>query len=50
MRLFQADIKLSNPRKPKVKPLAVNARVHTVAMTICIPEHVAVQLQLPEIE
>ena len=28
----------------------VSALVGTGAMTICIPEHVAVQLQLPEIE
>lgn len=50
MGLVQADIKLSNPRKPKLKPLAVKALVDTGAMTICIPEHVAVQLQLPKIE
>jgi clan AA aspartic protease len=30
--------------------LSVSALVDTGAMTICIPEHVAVQLQLPEIE
>jgi clan AA aspartic protease len=41
---------LSNPRKPELKAMAVTAMVDTGAMTICIPEHVAVQLQLPEIE
>jgi clan AA aspartic protease len=48
--MVEADIELSNPSKPKLKPLAVRAMVDTGAMTICIPEHVAAQLQLPEIE
>jgi clan AA aspartic protease len=50
MGMIEADIELSNPSKPKLKALAVRALVDTGAMTICIPEHVAVQLQLPEIE
>jgi clan AA aspartic protease len=50
MGLVTARIELCNPRKPRLKPLAVQALVHTGAMTICIPEHVAVQLQLTEIE
>jgi len=48
--LVEADIELSNPSKPELKPLMVRATVDTRAMTICIPQHVAVQLQLPEIE
>ena len=48
--MIEADIELSNPSKPKLKPLTVRAMVDTGAMTICIPEHVRVQLQLPEIE
>jgi len=50
MGMISADIDLSNPRKPELVPLAVRALVDTGAMTICIPEHVAVQLQLEEIE
>jgi clan AA aspartic protease len=50
MGMVHADIRLSNPRKPRLKAMAVSAMVDTGAMTICIPEHVAVQLQLPEIE
>jgi len=46
----EAQIELSNPSKPELKPLVVRALVDTGAMTICIPEHVAVQLQLPEID
>jgi clan AA aspartic protease len=48
--MIEAEIELSNPRKPKLKPLTTRAMVDTGAMTICIPEHVAAQLQLPEIE
>jgi len=48
--MIQADIELSNPGRPKLKRLKVHALVDTGAMTICIPEHVAVQLQLSEIE
>jgi clan AA aspartic protease len=50
MGLVTATVELSNPRQPKLKPLEVAALVDTGAMTICIPEHVAVQLELPEIE
>ena len=50
MGMVSADIELANPRHPQLKPLAVQALVDTGAMTICIPEHVAVQLQLDEIE
>ncbi len=48
--MVEANIELSNPSKPELKPLTVRAMVDTGAMTICIPQHIAVQLQLPEIE
>jgi clan AA aspartic protease len=50
MKNLTADIELANPRRPRLKPLSVQALVDTGAMTICIPEHVAVQLDLAEIE
>lgn len=50
MGMIHADIRLSNPTKPELNPLTVRALVDTGAMTICIPEHVSVQLQLGEIE
>jgi clan AA aspartic protease len=50
MGLVYTSIKLSNPRDPSMKPVAVNALVDTGATTLCIPEHIAVQLQLPTIE
>jgi clan AA aspartic protease len=50
MGLIYATIELSNPKDSGLKPVAVKALVDTGAMTICIPEHVAAQLQLREIE
>ncbi|MBB1125938.1 clan AA aspartic protease [Thiospirillum jenense] len=41
-----AEIGLSNPRRPELKPLVVKALVDTGALMLCIPEHVAVQLDL----
>jgi len=50
MGLIYAEIGLSNPRKPELTPMTVNALVDTGAITLCVPEHVAVQLELQEIE
>jgi clan AA aspartic protease len=45
-----AEIELANPKNGKLRPMKVKALVDTGAMTICIPEHIAVQLRLDEIE
>jgi clan AA aspartic protease len=50
MGRITANIELANPKKTQMKPLAVEALIDAGAMTICIPEHVAVQLDLEEIE
>ncbi|MBK5963097.1 clan AA aspartic protease [Thiocystis minor] len=42
-----ADITLSNPRKPELNPITLQALVDTGALMLCIPEHVALQLDLP---
>jgi clan AA aspartic protease len=41
-----AEIGLSNPRRSELKPLVVKALVDTGALMLCIPEHVAMQLDL----
>lgn len=41
-----AEIRLSNPRMPELQSATVRALVDTGAMTLCIPEHLAIQLQL----
>ncbi|MBM3333489.1 clan AA aspartic protease [Candidatus Sumerlaeota bacterium] len=50
MGVIYADIELANPKNGVLKPILVKALVDTGAMTICIPEHIAVQLGLEEIE
>jgi clan AA aspartic protease len=50
MGIITTTVELANPRQPHLNPLETSALVDTGAMTIYIPEHIAVQLQLPEIE
>jgi clan AA aspartic protease len=50
MGLIYADIELANAKNGTLKSMAVKALVDTGAMTLCIPEHIAIQLQLQEIE
>lgn len=50
MGYSHADIELSNPRLPDLGRLAVRAMADTGALTLCIPEHVRLQLQLEEVE
>ena len=41
-----AEVELSNPRRQDLTPLSAKALVDTGALMLCIPEHVAVQLNL----
>ncbi len=50
MGFIYTEIELINPRDNRLKHLTVNALVDTGVMTLCIPEHIAVQLSLEEIE
>lgn len=50
MGLIHANVRLSNPRNGNAKSIEVRAPVDTGAMTLCVPEHVAVQLNLQETE
>lgn len=50
MGLTYAKIKLSNPRNQNLKDVEVNSLVDTGASWTCIPEHVAIQLGLDELE
>lgn len=50
MGLVHAQINLSNPRLPNLNILEVTALVDSGAFTLCIPEHVKIQLQLEELE
>jgi clan AA aspartic protease len=50
MGLIRTSLQLSNPRDAALSPLEVEALVDTGAITLCVPEHVALQLKLEEIE
>ncbi len=41
-----AEVQLSNPRRRDLAPVKVKALADTGALTLCIPEHIAVQLAL----
>ena len=50
MGLVRTKIRLSNPRDPAIRALETSALVDTGAVTLCIPEHVSLQLKLTAIE
>lgn len=41
-----ATIQLSNPRKPHLQAITLKALADTGALMLCLPEHVAIQLEL----
>ncbi|MBF8277416.1 MAG: clan aspartic protease [Candidatus Brocadiaceae bacterium] len=41
-----AEIELSNPRQPDLIPMKVSALADTGVLMLCIPEHIALQLNL----
>jgi clan AA aspartic protease len=50
MGLIKVDVVLSNPSQLKLRPVSIQALVDTGAITLCIPEHVRIQLDLQELE
>ena len=50
MGLIYTEIELINPKMPTLHPVKLNALVDTGAITLCIPEHIALQLNLTELE
>ena len=49
MGLISAEIELSNPRDRNIKPITVKSLVDTASLHLCVPEHVAIQLELEEL-
>jgi hypothetical protein len=41
-----ADMELSHPREPELKPIRARSLADTRAWMLCIPEHIALQLKL----
>ena len=50
MGYVHAEIELSNPKQSTLGRLTITALVDTGALTLCIPEHVRLQLNLDEAE
>ncbi|MEB3226745.1 MAG: clan AA aspartic protease [Synechocystis sp.] len=50
MGLVYANIELINPKNATLKPMSVTALVDTGAITLCIPDHVVLQLNLETLE
>jgi clan AA aspartic protease len=50
MGLIHASVQLINPSNPDVQGLDVRALADSGGVHLCIPEHVALQLQLRELE
>jgi clan AA aspartic protease len=49
MGLVKQMVQLRNPRKPDVKPVAVEALVDTGALHLCIPADIAERLELDQL-
>lgn len=50
MGIINVDVTLSNPEKANLKSVQVKALVDTGAITLCIPEHIRIQLDLQKLE
>lgn len=50
MGIVRTKLVLANPVKPSLSPIEVAALVDTGAMHLCVPEHIAIQLELNEHE
>jgi clan AA aspartic protease len=50
MGLIRGSFVLANPSRPELEPVEVSALADTGAVHLCIPEHLAIQLSLVELE
>ena len=50
MGLVYANLSLGNLQKPELKPIEQEALVDSGALHLCIPQHVAMQLDLQQID
>ncbi len=49
MGLINAEIELSNPKDGNIRPIKVKSLIDTGSMHLCVPEHIAIQLELEEL-
>ena len=50
MDIADAKVLLTNPTKPELAPVEVEALADFCAVHLCIPEHIRIQLKLDEID
>jgi clan AA aspartic protease len=50
MGLIRGCVQLLNPSRPDLHPIEVSALADTGAVHLCIPEHLAIQLQVEPLE
>jgi clan AA aspartic protease len=50
MGLIYAEIQLTNLLLPDLKPISVKALADTGALHLCVPQHIAIQLNLKQLE
>ena len=50
MGLIHTEVHLSNPKNSRLAPLTVTALADTGTVNLCVPEHIAMQLELAELE
>ena len=50
MGIVHVKVSLANPQATQMQPVEVEALVDTGAITLCIPQHVRIQLDLAELE
>ena len=49
MGMIHAEIEISNPRDKAINAIQVKSLVDTGSLHLCIPEHIAIQLELEEL-
>ena len=50
MGIIRSTFRFSNPVRTDLQPIDVNCMVDTGAVHLCLPEHIAIQLDLKELE
>jgi len=50
MGMIRTQLRLANDAKPELEDIDIEAMVDTGALHLCIPDHVAIQLQLRTVE
>lgn len=50
MGVIRTVFEFSNPLRPQLLPVQVDALINTGAVHLCLPEHLAIQLDLRELE